>query len=69
MRLYKHQTEALELLKSKNKVALYWDMGLGKTFGGSEKLVDLKAKVNLVICQKSKIDDCLSIMMVIILRM
>lgn len=57
MRLYKHQTEALELLKSKNKVALYWDMGLGKTFGGSEKLVDLKAKVNLVICQKSKIDD------------
>lgn len=30
---------------------------LGKTFGGSEKLIQLGAKVNLVICQKSKIDD------------
>lgn len=32
-----------------------WDFG--KTFGGSEKLIQLGAKVNLVICQKSKIDD------------
>jgi len=38
-------------------VALYWDMGLGKTYGGSEKLKELGAAVNLVICQKSKIDD------------
>ena len=33
------------------------DMGLGKTFTGAEKMMQLGAKVNLVICQKSKIDD------------
>ena len=55
--LYPHQSNALEELKDRNKVALYWDMGLGKTYGGSEKLIQLGAKVNLVICQKSKIDD------------
>ena len=33
------------------------DMGLGKTYTGGEKLIHLGAKVNLVICQKSKIDD------------
>lgn len=33
------------------------DMGLGKTFAGSEKMMQLGAKVNLVVCQKSKIDD------------
>lgn len=32
-------------------------MGLGKTFTGAEKLKQLGARVNLVICQKSKIDD------------
>lgn len=32
-------------------------MGLGKTFVGSEKMIQLGAKVNLIICQKSKIDD------------
>lgn len=32
-------------------------MGLGKTFTGAEKMMQLGAKVNLVICQKSKIDD------------
>lgn len=57
MKLYQHQIESLKRLKNKNKIALYWDMGLGKTYGGSEKLVDLNAKINLVICQKSKIDD------------
>ena len=36
---------------------LTWANGLGKTFVGSEKMKDLGAKVNLVICQKSKIDD------------
>lgn len=57
MKLYKHQIDALESLKEKNHVALYWDMGLGKTFGGSEKLFQLGEKINLIICQKSKIDD------------
>ena len=32
-------------------------MGLGKTFVGSEKMMQLDSKVNLVICQKSKVDD------------
>lgn len=32
-------------------------MGLGKTFTGAEKMMQLGAKANLVICQKSKIDD------------
>lgn len=32
-------------------------MGLGKTFTGAEKMMQLGAKINLVICQKSKIDD------------
>lgn len=57
MKLYPHQTEALELIKDKNKCAIYYDMGLGKTYIGSEKMVDLGANINLVICQKSKIDD------------
>ena len=32
-------------------------MGLGKTFVGSEKMIQLGAKVNLVVCQKSKVKD------------
>ena len=32
-------------------------MGLGKTFTGSEKLIQLNTDYNLLICQKSKIDD------------
>ena len=32
-------------------------MGLGKTFVGSEKVKALKATVNLIICQKSKLND------------
>lgn len=32
-------------------------MGLGKTFVGSEKMNDLGARVNLLVCQKSKIQD------------
>lgn len=57
LELYPHQTEALQQTENKNRVAYYHDMGLGKTFTGAEKLMQLGAKVNLVICQKSKIDD------------
>lgn len=57
MQLYPHQTEALELIKDKNRCAVYYDMGLGKTYIGSEKVKELDARVNLVICQKSKISD------------
>lgn len=57
MQLYPHQARGLEETKNMNRVAFYWDMGTGKTFVGSEKLVRLGARVNLVVCQKSKIDD------------
>ena len=57
MNLYPHQTEALDLIKDKNRCAVYYDMGLGKTYIGSEKMIQLGSKINLIICQKSKIDD------------
>lgn len=57
MKLYKHQEEALERTKTFNKCAYYHDMGLGKTFTGSEKMRMLDNNVNLIICQKSKIAD------------
>jgi SNF2 family DNA or RNA helicase len=55
--LFNHQTEALKATESLNNCAFYHDMGLGKTFTGAEKLMQLGARVNLVICQKSKIAD------------
>ena len=57
MRLYPHQEKAIELTKDQNKVAYYLDMGLGKTFVGAEKMVQLGTRINLVVCQKSKVDD------------
>lgn len=57
MKLYPHQIEGLKKTEGMNRVAYYWDMGLGKTFEGSEKMYQLGARVNLVVCQKSKIDD------------
>lgn len=57
MQLYPHQKEALELIKDKNHCAVYYDMGLGKTYIGSEKMIQLGSNINLVICQKSKIQD------------
>ena len=55
--LYPFQRNGLNAVEDLNRVAFYWDMGTGKTFVGSEKMAQLGAKVNLVICQKSKIDD------------
>jgi SNF2 family DNA or RNA helicase len=57
MKLYPHQEEALEQTKDRNRVAYFHDMGLGKTFTGSEKMMQLGARMNLVVCQKSKIQD------------
>lgn len=57
MKLFPHQQQVLDKTKDKHRVAYYLDMGLGKTFVGSEKLNQLNAKQNLVICQKSKIKD------------
>ena len=57
--LYEHQREALQETAGKTHVAYYHDMGLGKTFTGSEKLMQLDYRVNLIICQKSKVEDWL----------
>lgn len=57
MKLFEHQISALKQTEGFNRCAYYLDMGLGKTFVGSEKMIKLKADVNLVICQKSKVDD------------
>lgn len=57
MKLYEHQSNALKETADKTHVAYYHDMGLGKTFTGAEKMHQLGARVNLVVCQKSKIDD------------
>ena len=55
--LFPHQERALEQTEQFNNVAYYLDMGLGKTFVGSEKLWELNSPYNLVICQKSKLED------------
>lgn len=57
--LYPHQIEELKATENKNRVAYYHDMGLGKTFVGAEKLIRLGSKINLVVCQKSKVQDWL----------
>ena len=57
MELFDFQKKALEQSKGFSKVAYYYDMGLGKTFIGAEKLKRLNKKKNLVVCQHSKIGD------------
>lgn len=55
--LMQHQADIFNDSRHRKQVAYYLDMGLGKTFLGSEKLVDFNTKYNLVICQKSKVTD------------
>lgn len=38
-------------------VALYWDMGLGKTYGGLDRARQFGDAHILIVCQKSKVDD------------
>ena len=57
MKLFPHQIDVLKQTEDKNRVAYYLDMGLGKTYVGSEKMMQLNKRVNLVICQKSKVND------------
>lgn len=58
IKFYPHQQKELEETKDLNKVAYFHDMRFAvKLLHGAEKLIDLGAKVNLVICQKSKIND------------
>lgn len=62
MTLYPFQQEALERVKHQSRVAFFWEMGTGKTFVGSEKMVaniQYGNVVNLVVCQKSKVADWL----------
>lgn len=55
--LYDHQIQGLKETEGLDHVAYFWDMGTGKTYVGSEKMMSLGAKVNLVVCQKSKVQD------------
>lgn len=57
VKLLPHQEKSIAATKDFNRCAYYLDMGLGKTFVGSEKLKELDANVNLIICQKSKLQD------------
>ena len=57
MELYEHQKRALQATADRNRCAYYLDMGLGKTFVGSEKMMQLDARINLLVCQKSKVQD------------
>ena len=57
MKLYEHQQRALELTKDFNRCAYYVDMGGGKTFIGTQKMLDLGRNINLLVCQKSKVRD------------
>lgn len=56
MQLFPHQQEALDRTAGKNRVAYYLDMGLGKTFVGSEKANSFPESI-VLICQKSKVQD------------
>ena len=55
--LYPHQEQVLKDTEGHDRVAYYLDMGLGKTFVGSEKMKQIGNDVNLLICQKSKVAD------------
>lgn len=55
--LFRHQQQALDQTEGHNRCAYYLDMGLGKTFVGSEKMMELNSRINLVVCQCSKVPD------------
>ena len=57
MQLMPHQIEALQKTADKTRCAYYYDMGLGKNYIGAEKMKQLRKSTNLLICQKSKIND------------
>lgn len=56
VKLLPHQKRVLNETYEFDRVGYFLDMGLGKTFVGSEKLWELNTPFNLVICQKSQID-------------
>lgn len=57
IKLMPHQADIFKQSFTRSQVAYYLDMGLGKTFLGSEKLMLFHSPFNLVVCQKSKVKD------------
>ena len=57
IKLYPHQSECLEKTKYAKRVAYFLEMGLGKTHLASEKMIQIGNRINMVICQKSKVTD------------
>ena len=57
VQLYPHQIKALEDTRYLKNVAYFFHMGLGKTHIASEKMLEIGNRINIVVCQKSKIDD------------
>ncbi|MEG2253801.1 MAG: hypothetical protein RSC33_00585, partial [Vagococcus sp.] len=57
LNFFKHQSETLDATYDFDRVGYFLDMGLGKTFVGSEKMFQFNTPYNLLICQKSKIKD------------
>ena len=58
MTLIPFQQKALDDTADFNRTAYYFDMGLGKTYIGGEKVIQLGAHT-LIVCQKSKVEDWL----------
>lgn len=57
MELYDFQKAGLARAKGKPNAAFFWDMGLGKTIVGTRQMMGYGRKLNLILCQKSKIAD------------
>ena len=57
MELYDFQKAGIERVRGNDNVAFYWDMGLGKTIVGTKQMLNYHRKLNLILCQKSKIED------------
>lgn len=52
LELMKHQETVMQQIKEFDNVGLFLDMGLGKTFVGSEKLKEYGTSENMLLCQK-----------------
>ena len=58
VQLFPYQQKALDLTAAKNRVAYYLDMGLGKTFVGSEKANSFPNKILLkAVCLLSEVKN------------
>lgn len=55
--LFKHQIEVLNKVDGFKNVGLYLEMGLGKSYTSLEQAKRYGSKLNLIVCQKSKIQD------------